>query len=899
MHDVTAYSPAVPGEENSANNRFTRFVRVKKAIQVPDEYITIQEAIRAAEETETVYVKAGTYYENVVVNKSLRLLGENMETTIIDGNAYDDSIHVSSDNIVIKGFTIKNGGSKTTVFPKEFQYSGVYLSNVTGCEISGNKIEDNGAGILLRNSDRNTISENAITGNEKGGILLYGSSNNIMSANNVTNNMGWNAYGIDITYSTKFFGWFTDRYSDYNTINGNNVTENTYGIRLRASFYNTLTANTVTNNSGNGICMETSAYNILRDNNIAGNQYNFGVFTLWDEVDLSTYTQDIDSSNKVNGKPVYYLMDQRDLIIDSIDIGYLALINCTNIRIKGVTLANSGQGLLLAFTSNSRIEKVTLAHNRVGIHILNSDTNSITANNVIDNGVGINLYRASFSNITENTITNNGVSIGSLVIGDGVLWTSRNIPSEDNIISNNRISHGAISLSGPGTTGTLIVENNITGDGIRLDWHTNANVLTGNNITNGYNGITLDGSANNLLRNNKMANNTYNFMVEGGSVSDFINNVDVSNTVDGKPIYYWINKQDKTVPVDAGSVALVNSYNVTVKGLQLKNNGQGVLLANSTTSQITNNNITNNQVGIELFNSTYNSLSKNNITNNYCGFLLTYSSNNTLTGNLITTKHYCGIALLYSDDNTLASNNMTDNQFSIGLIGSSHNTLIRNNITNNEYGIDLEDSSNDNTLAGNTITDNRYRGITLMYSSNNNTLIGNTITNTNYYGIWLAYSSIENKILSNIIMTNKEDGIRVEYSSNNTIYHNNFINNTIQAYTTNSVNVWDDGYPSGGNYWSNYTGVDADVDGIGDTPYIIDADNQDRYPLMTLIKPWTLLCDINSDGVVSILDLATAAVAYGSYPGHPKWNPTADLDGNDVINILDIVIIAKNFGRKW
>jgi parallel beta-helix repeat protein len=123
----------------------------------------------------------------------------------------------------------------------------------------------------------------------------------------------------------------------------------------------------------------------------------------------------------------------------------------------------------------------------------------------------------------------------------------------------------------------------------------------------------------------------------------------------------------------------------------------------------------------------------------------------------------------------------------------------------------------------------------------------NNITAHNYVGIWLDSSS-GNSISGNNITDNDYGVYFGEYgyvsvgSFNNTIYHNNFRNNTKQVYDISwdypqdivpSINVWDDGYPSGGNYWSDYNGTDANHDGIGDTPYIIDANNTDNYPLMT------------------------------------------------------------------
>jgi len=173
--------------------------------------------------------------------------------------------------------------------------------------------------------------------------------------------------------------------------------------------------------------------------------------------------------------------------------------------------------------------------------------------------------------------------------------------------------------------------------------------------------------------------------------------------------------------------------------------------------------------------------------------------------------------------------NMTIKDFSCGIVlnYSSNNILSGNNVTNNWIGILLE-SSSDNVLSDNTLSGNNtiYEcGIWLVDSSNNNVLSGNNVTNN-----WL--------------------GILFYYSSNNSVfYHNNFISNTphVLVAPPESANSWDDGYPSGGNYWSDYTGVDmycgpyqneSGSDGMGDTPYVIDADNRDNYPLMKPY-PWS------------------------------------------------------------
>jgi len=198
-----------------------------------------------------------------------------------------------------------------------------------------------------------------------------------------------------------------------------------------------------------------------------------------------------------------------------------------------------------------------------------------------------------------------------------------------------------------------------------------------------------------------------------------------------------------------------------------------------------------------------------------------------------------GIYLSGRSNVTIKNTQVTDFSLAIHAIYSSNLTLTGNNASDNWSGICCQNCSNV-VLANNTASDNTY-GIWLRWESNNNTIVDNNASK-NYYGIAIETGSSDNICVGNNASTN-EYGIRFYNAGNNIVYHNDFIDNTQPVYITPSShdNVWDNGYPSGGNYWSDYTGVDEysgpnqdqpGSDGIGDTQYTIDANNTDTYPLM-------------------------------------------------------------------
>jgi len=263
------------------------------------------------------------------------------------------------------------------------------------------------------------------------------------------------------------------------------------------------------------------------------------------------------------------------------------------------------------------------------------------------------------------------------------------------------------------------------------------------------------------------------------------------------------------------------------------------------------------------------------ITEFWWGICLNHSSGNIVSGNNITDNGGYGLSggdgiyLYYSSGNIISENNMTDNHGGIEVTSALNNVISGNNIRNNRHGISLADSSG-NIISENDLTRNYYGGIHLAFSLNN-VISGNTIErNSGYgfgtYGIRL-YSSFNNSITGNNLTKNGWDGISLsnsshntisgntigdswygidfEESSNNEIYHNSFVSNDYQVYDhswddpeiTHSVNKWDEGFPSGGNCWSDYeetypNATELDGSGIWDTPYIIDENNQDNYPII-------------------------------------------------------------------
>jgi len=210
----------------------------------------------------------------------------------------------------------------------------------------------------------------------------------------------------------------------------------------------------------------------------------------------------------------------------------------------------------------------------------------------------------------------------------------------------------------------------------------------------------------------------------------------------------------------------------------------------------------------------------------YCSVNVTDSQNTNVTNNVIVSDQF-GIQIHNVSRAIIAHNKVTHTGDSaLSVLDSSRVSVLENTIAASN-GIYLN-NSNESVIQENTISCSRGAGIT-TYQSHENTFSGNDIS-VNMSSVISLSESDNNTFFGNNVVSYSPNGLFFWQSSNNSIFHNNFLGNSCQLLSyRSSTDFWDDGLE--GNYWSSYIGVDANLDGIGDTPFVLDGNNRDNYPL--------------------------------------------------------------------
>lgn len=307
--------------------------------------------------------------------------------------------------------------------------------------------------------------------------------------------------------------------------------------------------------------------------------------------------------------------------------------------------------------------------------------------------------------------------------------------------------------------------------------------------------------------------------------------------------------KDSTIIVGSGNTAcLIQSDNVNVTGFTFKRLSTmrwyyDIHLLNVKYCNIFENNVESSFYGIWLFDASFNNVFNNTASGNWNGIHLTTSNHNNISSNTVTNSHNWGISTEGSNHNLILGNYVASNGWAgISLDGGKPNTnnlIAQNSLTSNgQIGIEITsmDSSN-NKIVGNNITATGSNGggaaIMIAWDSNlvmNNQVVGNQV------GIKLDASK-NNTVYQNLIENNPQGAIIIHsppyrLASQNVIYKNS-ISNIVNLTGNVQSHSWDNG--TIGNFWSNYTGIDANGDGIGDSSYIIDSLNIDHYPLVSKI----------------------------------------------------------------
>jgi parallel beta-helix repeat protein len=378
-----------------------------------------------------------------------------------------------------------------------------------------------------------------------------------------------------------------------------------------------------------------------------------------------------------------------------------------------------------------------------------------------------------------------------------------------------------------------------------------------------------------------MQSNSYNLRVDSGEESSaevagsarefFLQNIDSSNLVDGRPVCYLVGSRDTEVPQGCGFVGMVACRNVSAVNQTISNNSAGILMVGSTFCRVDGCNISSSESGVYILNSTRWTVSNSRAVDCENGFMalaspdgrfdrdraegcsergfradgvlnLTWNASSayscgagiavlksrlcSLLGCIAGQNKEAGILLIDSHKCFLGQNILTSNAQGIALSGSNACILTENRAeANRQDGFSFEQLSSAE-LSKNEARKNGQGAF--LHSSKRVRVEGNNFSENDKYGLRMSASS-ECNVTDNRFIRNEISGVNLVDCSGNFLYHNRFIDNGLQNAVDNGENLWDAGPKIGGNFWS-----DHQVKGNpGNTPREIPSKGIDRYPFQS------------------------------------------------------------------
>ncbi len=602
----------------------------------------------------------------------LRANGSTLEAEYGEEESPGDAVYsLNTENVSIKDLVIKGYNN------------GIYLDAVDGANISGNTLTHNQDwGMYLSRVSGTEVIGNEISNNNRDGIFLRDGSNNLFEDNDFSSNDG-------------------------------------HGLYLFSSFGDTIRDNSFSNNDRSAVFLRETESSILTNNSMTGNGVILG--GIRSQADAAFIaggslehwnTHEIDTSNTVNGKPVYYWKNQVGGTVPE-GAGQVILANSTGVTVENQELSQNTIGLSLGFSNNNNIKNVTISGN---------------------NQRGAVLYSSSENEVKESTFSSNS-DVGLLI------WMN----SENNIVYNNSFSNNVRSaIEIYSSINSTIRENEMDGSGVYIGFR-------GNDILPHWN----------------------------------THEIDTSNTVNGKPVYYWKNQVGGTVPEGAGQVILANCTDVIIQNQEINSASaaittaysERILVKNNTVSEnrwhgigalrgsqninITRNTASNNNRALVTFNTAGgSSFTHNTINQNAVSMYLTGGSNYVFNNSV-----FGGTLGLYipSPNNEVLSNYVNDvDREGIKVYGSwsnIENEFIDNVVINSGgNGVVLE--TRKNTMVNNTILDSGGNGVHI--SKRNNLLIDNKVFNSSEWDFYSESTSTQNSI-ENLTIGSQQNQTKISF----------------------------------------------------------------------------------------------------------------------------------------